>query len=758
MRPSLWLGAVLLTLPTALSALSAEEESALSGLADRPDRSTESSVRDLPAERRAGVRRFRLELPPVVLTDVPVARIEIQAIDERGRLDGSFRGRAEISGIRLVQDGQWQPLPPFQDGRLVLTSDLAAGRKLYVTAPRIGIEHPDFEPLNQPVRRLWRWLGLLPPAAAILLAIWWRSVLPALLTAIWAGAVAVAFGNPVQGTWLTVKEFIVFQLFEPGQPQKDHAIIVLFTLFLGALIGVMAQSGGTSELVRRLSRHAQTRQRGQVLTCLMGLVVFFDDYANTLLLGGTLRPVADRLRISREKLAFLVDSTAAPVSGLAIISTWVGFEIGQISAAFDSVGVDANAFSVFVHTIPYRFYAMYLLVFVWLIAATGRDYGPMLRAERTAQQARPPRDAPAVSTTSPAPETVPPQKASAVREDAPLSQANALTTELTQRNATEPTPDSDSRLCEACQESSPGPRRFIRTALVPLATLIGLLLVGLWWSGSRQLTLENARLEASGRPLLAAGLLNILQFASANRVLLMASLSASVVAAACAVTMGTLSWRQAGRAWLQGAASMRMALAILVLAWGVAAVCDSQHLNTAGVVVELTQGLLEPHWMPAMSFLIAATVSFATGSSFSTMGLLIPLFVAVTFHLLAPAGPVPADHPLMLATIGAVLAGAIFGDHCSPISDTTILSSAASGCDHLRHVVTQIPYALSVAAVALALGYLPSGWHVPPLVLIPLGLLALVAIVWRFGQPVVIQSRGDAIQRPPSGMSRECDS
>ncbi|HID22133.1 MAG TPA: Na+/H+ antiporter NhaC family protein [Planctomycetaceae bacterium] len=639
---------------------------------------------------RSGKRRFRLELPTVILTDVPVGRVEVQAIDERGLPDESFHGRAKITGIVILQDGRMRPLPAFQRGRLVLTSDLAAGPKVYVTAPRIRVEHSGFTSLDQPVRRLWRWLSLLPPVVAIVLAVWWRSVLPALLTAIWVGAVVIAFGNPLHGAWLTVKDFVVFQLFEPGEAEKDHAVIVLFTLFLGALIGVMARSGGTGELVRRLSRHAHTRQRGQLLTCVMGLVVFFDDYANTLLLGGTLRPVADRLRISREKLAFLVDSTAAPVSGLAIISTWIGFEIGQISAAFVNVGLEANAFSVFVRTIPYRFYALYLLVFVWLIAATGRDYGPMLRAERIALR------------------TPPPDPVSGTTPEGPLRQ----------------TPPGAAR----------PPRDCVCTALIPLAVLIGLLLLGLWWSGTHHLVSENARRHQAGQPLLKAGLLTVLQFAAANRVLLVASFSASVTAILCARATGTLGWRAAGRAWLEGAANMRMALAILVLAWGVASVCDHEHLNTAGVVVELTQGLLEPHWMPAMSFLIAAVVSFATGSSFSTMGLLIPLFVAVTYHLLAGTGTVTADHPLMLATIGAVLAGAIFGDHCSPISDTTILSSAASGCDHLRHVATQIPYAISVATVALLFGYLPAGWHVAPLSLIPWGCLTLAALVWRFGR------------------------
>ena len=175
-------------------------------------------------------------------------------------------------------------------------------------------------------------------------------------------------------------------------------------------------------------------------------------------------------------------------------------------------------------------------------------------------------------------------------------------------------------------------------------------------------------------------------------------------------------------------------LLILVLAWSVATICNPQHLNTAGFLVEIFDGKISVAWMPAIAFLMSAIVAFATGSSWSTMGLLMPLLISVTYYLLIDQNDADPAHHLMLGTIGAILSGSIFGDHCSPISDTTILSSAATRCNHLSHVATQLPYAMSVAGVALFLGYLPAGFGYSPIILMPMGLLVLYLLVQFLGR------------------------
>ena len=181
---------------------------------------------------------------------------------------------------------------------------------------------------------------------------------------------------------------------------------------------------------------------------------------------------------------------------------------------------------------------------------------------------------------------------------------------------------------------------------------------------------------------------------------------------------------------------MLLAVVILVLAWSIAGLCNDRHLNTAGFIIDGLHGNLSARWMPATAFVVSAAVSFATGSSFATMGLLMPLCITLTYYLMTgeTAAAEVAGHPFMLGTIGAVLAGSIFGDHCSPISDTTVLSSAAAGCDHLAHVGTQMPYALTVGLVSLGLGYIPIGWGVSPYVSLPVSALLLLGILKAIGR------------------------
>ena len=642
---------------------------------------------DRPATSASSAVRFRIEVSGALLTDAPAGRVLVTARGSNGQIDADYSGRLLLDGVKLGGNG-WDREPyRMREGVLSLETDLAAGRKVYVVGNRIRVRHGAIEGAVD-LRRIWSWLSLLPPLLAIFLAVCLRNVFVALLAGVWSGAVLLSFPHVLEGSFRTLDRFVLGELVQPGQTDKDHMLIVLFTIFLGALIGVMTHSGATTAFVNRLAKFTNSRRRGQILTWLLGLVVFFDDYANTLLVGTTMRPVADRLRISREKLAFLVDSTAAPIAGLAIVSTWVGFEIGQIADAFEGLQLPANAFAVFVATLPYRFYPILLVAFVWMIAFSGRDFGPMLAAERRA-----------------------------------IAQGHVNR------------PDAGGiGIKEGVTGIVEPKRQLVRNALIPLGALLALVLVGLWWTGMMEVTATNLRRADRGEPVVAATFTSILQAAKGNWVLFIASFAASAVAVVSVIVTRTLTLQEAVEAWIDGAKSMFMALIILVLAWSIAAVCDQENLNTAGFLVELTDGSLSVRWMPTLAFLLSAGISFATGSSFSTMGLLIPLAISVTHYLLLPLNQLDPNHPLMLATIGAVLAGAIFGDHCSPISDTTVLSSAATGCDHLNHVTTQLPYACTVALVAVVVGYVPMGFGYSPYLSTALGLGVLYVLVRLLGR------------------------
>ena len=481
------------------------------------------------------------------------------------------------------------------------------------------------------------WLRLSPPVIAITLAVIFREVNFALLLAIFGGCLLLP-GAPVD----QFCDVLVGQLAD-----ADHASVILFTVLLGAMIGLMKDSGGTAAVVDRLTQFANTRRKGQILTWLSGLVVFFDDYANTMLIGGAMRPLSDRLRISRAKLAFLIDATAAPVAGLAL-STWTAFEVDQIAAGLTAAGVSAAAGDVFLDTIPFRIYPLLAIAAVGAVAFSGRDFGAMLKAEETA-----------------------------------LAQ-------------------------QAVADSSPANEKGGRTwfAVVPIIVLIAIVM------------------------------LRFVVEIDDYRLLLMASMGGSAAAVVLPVLGRRMSIGESSRSWVDGIRSMIPAVIILVLAWSLSDVCRREKLDTAGYIISLVADSVNPEFLPSVAFLTAGAIAAAIGSSFTTMALLLPMFIPLSWSVLSgsPATNASVTDPIFLATIGAILAGAIFGDHCSPISDTTVLSSAASGCDHLEHVTTQLPYALLVAACSLIFGYLPVGFGVPWWIALPVSLAACAGAIVLLGR------------------------
>lgn len=652
------------------------------------------------ADHRTSVVGFAAELPKVLLSDVPIGTLTLRAVDADGETVTTFAGTVPVEGLRQTdRSGKSQPLREieFHNGTAVVRSDLSRGERIYLTASRLTVGEGTSEQTVIPVTVIWRWLALAPPLVAILLAIVLREVVTSLVIALFSGALILSGWDPVQGLLLMLEQDVVGQVVEQDGGDPFHMTVIAFTLCMGAMVGIMQSSGGTAALVTRMGRFTGTRRRTQLATWIAGLVVFFDDYANTLLVGSMMRSITDRARVSREKLAFLVDATAAPVAGLAIISTWVGVELGYIREVYEQLGLSGDAYSIFLQTLPWRVYPLLLLGFVLMVCLSGRDFGPMRTAEQQALAA-------------------------------PASPADALTAD-SQAAATQA---AETRTAEASQ-----PTGSLLTGLLPIAVLLAVVSFGLWYTGTNGLAAANAERAAAGEPLQALSLWTLLDAANPNRVLLVSSFLAAAVAMACAACQRTHPLHDLAQGGLDGAGQMLPAVVVLVLAWGISSQCSPARLNTAGVLIELTHGLLPAAGMPALTFLMAAGISLATGSSWSTMGLLMPLSVGVTFHLLvADGGTVPGDHPLLLGTVGAVLAGSIFGDHCSPISDTTVLSSAAAGCDHLQHVLTQLPYAGAVGAVSLLCCYIPAGLGLPVWFTLPVAGLLLYAMLRLLGRPL----------------------
>ncbi|MEK9506809.1 Na+/H+ antiporter NhaC family protein [Gemmatimonadota bacterium Y43] len=639
------------TLPTALLILAAVGAPALSA----------QGFDDAPAVALKGV--------PFALTvagpDEPGPAVPFEIIDARGQVVGS--GVVEAQSEAVVDD-------VVIDGADALPMILAVG----------GVEE-QFDPTL-----LNGWFSLLPPLLAVLLALIFREVVTALVAGVWLGALAVAGFNPIQATWRMIDTFIV-----PAVADGSHASIIVFSMLLGGMVGLVSKNGGTMGIVEALAPLASTRRRGKIATWAAGLAIFFDDYANTLIVGNTMRPITDRLKISREKLAYLVDSTAAPVAALVPISTWVGYEISLIA---DGIGIaeaqnpgntalvadltSTSPFLIFIHTIPYLFYPLLALAFVFLTSVMDRDWGPMAAAERRAASG-----------------------GGLFRPGAQL------------------TMDTESGTMDAKEGA---PHRWWNAA-APVLTVILVVLAGLYTTGA-----------ASSDD--GASLMDIFGAADPFATLLWGSLAGCLVAFALSVGQRILTLNEAIEAWLDGIRAMMIAMIVLTLAWSLGAVTEA--VGTASYLAGLLEGSVPLQLMPWLVFVTAAAMAFATGTSWGTMAILIPLVIPLTVTLGGAADFAGGAHySVLLGSISSVLAGAIFGDHCSPISDTTVLSSTASACDHVDHVRTQLPYALLVAAVSMLLGDIGTAYGLPNIV----ALLGGVLVLWAF-----LRFRGVRVSEPES--------
>ncbi|REJ73824.1 MAG: Na+/H+ antiporter NhaC family protein [Acidobacteria bacterium] len=519
-------------------------------------------------------------------------------------------------------------------------------------------------------------LSLLPALVAIAVAIWLKEVVVALAAGVFVGALISTSGNPFAALARSMDTFVVPALADP-----DHAAILIFSGLLIAMVAVISRCGGTLGVIELVAPMATTGIRGQLATWTMGVLIFFDDYANTLIVGPTMRPITDRLRISREKLAYIVDSTAAPVVSLVPLSTWIGFELGLVQDAFATLALEQSAFGAIVASIPYRFYQFFALGLGLMVAVTGLDFGAMRQAELRARSG----------------EVLGPGQV-------PLADLGA--------SDLEPPDDAPHRA---------------RNALVPIVTVVFVTLLGLWTTGSASLGetsasgLERLRLVFSG--------------ADSYRALQWAGASGLLAAIALASSQRILTLVEATKAAIDGLRVAFIAFVVLILSWALGAVCKA--LGAAGFLLQVTEGALAPQLLPALTFVVAAAIAFATGSSWGTLAILTPLIVPLAHGLSVSAGLAPGSagfQGVLLASIASVLSGSVWGDHCSPISDTTILSSMAAGCDHLAHVRTQLPYAMLGGSTAVLLGILPASAGVPPLLCIGVGLLAIYAVLRLLGE------------------------
>lgn len=547
-----------------------------------------------------------------------------------------------------------------------LTADGAKQQALYHVSKTDGLHR---------IREIPLWLSIIPPLLAIFLALIFKEVNVSLFAGIWAGAF-IAGGLRLDGIYYFFKSFfnVLEKYIISALSDAGHLSVILFSLLIGGMVAIISKNGGMAGVVKALSKYARSPVSSQFITWLLGVAIFFDDYANTLIVGNTMRSVTDKFKISREKLAYIVDSTAAPVAAVAFITTWIGAELGYIDDGLKLLELDTGMtpYAVFLASLKYSFYPFLTLIFILFVIFMKRDFGGMYKAEIRARSTGQVSPANTESEDEPDMEDLSPVK------NAPLKWYNAV---------------------------------------LPVMTVIGMTIFGLIDTGMQSVFGSLSELNAdvsnnygdiwTNMQMLEntnAGFFSklgtLIGSADSYVALLWASLSGLIVAIALTVGSRIMNLFDTMHWMVTGIKTMLPAIIILTLAWALA--ITTKELHTADFLSSALQDTINPYVFPMIIFVLAAFTAFSTGSSWSTMAILYPIAIPTSYAISQANGLSPEiTMELMLNVIATVLGASVLGDHCSPISDTTILSSLATDCNHLDHVKTQMPYALVVGTVSI---------------------------------------------------------
>ena len=615
----------------------------------------------MPVQTNTDVPSIEITLPGIIMQDIQTevkihVNMPAQKFEMQGPHEVFINGKPEFL--------------EFENGQ-------ASTQMILTEATDLTVQVDDIS-CKKNVTPIPLWLSILPPLIAILMALFFKEVYTALFIGVMVGTFIIFFYRGqsffealFNGFFAVIDTYVIRSLENP-----DHLSIIIFSMMIGGMVGIITKNGGMKGIVKVLSKYANNSRSGQLITWLMGIIIFFDDYANTLVVGNTMRPVTDRLRVSREKLAYIVDSTAAPVASIAFVTTWIGAELSYIQDGIKTLGLDETPYDVFLNSLQFSFYPVLAVIFIFFLVWKRRDFGPMYKAELDARNN---------------------SENSSIRSLG--KQASGLDVENTDENKI--------RWYNA----------LVPVLVVVLGTIAGLALTGfqaVGWDSSLGFS---------------TNLSSVIGNANSFSALLWSSLAGVAVAILLSVSQKILSLKKSIDALIGGYQTMLTAVLILVLAWSIALI--TEHLHTAEFIsTSLIEFKLSPFLVPALTFLLAALVSFSTGSSWGTMAILYPLILPTSWLICSENGlGYDTSMSIFHNVVSGVLAGSVLGDHCSPISDTTILSSLASSCNHIDHVRTQMPYALTVGGVGMFLGTIPAAYGVPAYILFPINILVLYLIV-----------------------------
>lgn len=499
--------------------------------------------------------------------------------------------------------------------------------------------------------------SILPAAVAIFLAFLSGSLTLSLGTAVFLGSFISHYGNSQSmvnsavGMVQTSSRYFI-----SAGTDKTNLQILGFVFFILSMVQVMNAAGGLTAMVGWLKKWIKGQRSAQIVTTILGCVIFIDDYANTMIVGPTMKKVTDRYRVSREKLAFIVDATSAPVAGIALVSTWIGYEVGLFTEMSEKYAWSIDGYAIFLSVVQFRFYCYFMIFFVFVNGFFNVDYGPMRRYNMS-----------------------------------PLGANDAF------HDNTE--------------------KGHLICSVLPLGVLLFLVFAGLWRDGGGVTEGRNLLSLTDWREALTASKNGIW-------ILLCSSIVSYALSIVLAIAVAKVNLRILWEAFLSGIKSSWLPIMILILAWSLKLICDD--LKTGEYITSILVDKVSRNWLPAGVFIVAGITAFATGTSWGTMAILIPTVTPLAIAV----GGANEFNPFVAICLGAILDGAILGDHCSPISDTTIMSSISTDCDLLNHVNTQLPYSVTVAFLALVFGYIPMGFSLPWAMTMALGMSSIVLIFY----------------------------
>eukprot|EP00904_Undaria_pinnatifida_P013206 jgi/Undpi1/9015/HiC_scaffold_26.g11475.m2 len=523
-----------------------------------------------------------------------------------------------------------------------------------------------------PVTCVPGWVTLLPPLATLAISIMYQQVIVALLVGIWAGALLVSGFDPLSAFLRTFDTYVVGAFVGEG-----NAHVLLFTFLLGGTIGLVQRSGGALGLANALKRFMGTRTRGQACTVALGGLIFFDDYSSILIVGNSLRDVVKAVGVSPAKFAWLVHSVGVALASLSPISSWVGLQIGYTKAVLDALGISPplDGFLVVLRSLPYRFFPVFYLLLILIVLVSGRDFGPMASAEDC-------------GGNTPATESKPEGEVGGGGGEGGI------------------TPKAGTPLRS-------------RNALIPFATVIAVTFAGMILDGI-------SKIEAGGNEV-PKTLVNILSNCDSVSVLIWASAAGWMASLLLVCGQGILTLPEAMDTWMEGMKEVLEPQFVLILAWALGSVV--KDVQTAEYLSGALETGIQAYVLPAMISVLCYVISYACGSTFGTMGIVFPLVGPLAWRL----GGGDAD--FLHHCFACILGGSIFGNVCSPISDTTILTSLATGCGLGEHVRTTSPYTFLVATLSIVVGSLPVGMGLyGPWTALLLGSVVMTILVYVLGR------------------------